>query len=124
MRLQPAKRWVGLLLLVLAGCAAPAGPVADPPGDSVLPGTVGVVVTRAPAGVAVTALSKDARSAGLNVGDIVLRYNGDTISDPRQFNRLVVDSRPGTVARLHVLREGDERVVDLPVEQLDTSPRT
>jgi len=102
-------------MLALAGCAAQ--PV---PGDSVVPGTIGVMVTHAPAGVLVT----ESRSVGLRAGDVVLRYNGEAISGPRQFYRLVIDSRPGSVARLHVLRDGGQRVVDVPVEQLDTAPRT
>jgi S1-C subfamily serine protease len=55
---------------------------------------------------------------------VVLTYNGQAIADPRQFYRLVTDSRPGSVARLEVLREGARRVVDVPVVELDTSPRS
>ena len=114
-------RVLALAALLLTGCAAPAGPGVDSSGDGVLPGRIGVVVTAAPAGVRVAA---HARDAGLSLGDVVLRYNGNTISDTRQFYSLVVDTRPGTVARLHVLHDGGERVVEVPVVQLDTAPRT
>lgn len=117
-------RVLALAALLLTGCAAPAGPGVDSSGDGVLPGSIGVVVTAAPAGVRVAALSAHARDAGLSLGDVVLRYNGNTISDTRQFYSLVVDTRPGTVARLHVLHDGGERVVEVPVVQLDTAPRT
>lgn len=92
------RRPVALFALALAGCAAPPAPS----GESVVPGSIGAVVGRADAGVLVTALRADNRSAGLRV----------------------TDSRPGSVARLHVLRDGGQRVVDVPVEQLDLAPRT
>ena len=85
-----------------------------------VPGTIGVLVTRAPGGVLVT----ESLSAGLRPGDVVLRYNGEAIVDPRQFYRLVIDSRPGSVARVEVLRDGAARAVDVPVEQLDTALRS
>ena len=88
-----------------------------------VPGSIGAVVAHANAGVLVTALRADSRSAGLRVGDVVLRYNGEPVASPRQFYRLVTDSRPGSVARLHVLRDGGQHVVDVPVEQLDLAPR-
>jgi len=59
----------------------------------------------------------------VRVGDVVVRYNGEPISTPRQFYRLMVDSRPGSVAQLELRREGAVRIVDVPVEQLDITPR-
>lgn len=87
-----------------------------------LPGSLGVVVAREPAGVVVTGV-RDGRG-GLRIGDVVLRYNGEPIDTPRTFYRRVTDSRPGSVARVEVLREGAARVLDVPVGELDTTPRT
>ena len=56
-------------------------------------------------------------------GDVVLRYNGETVLTPRQFYRLVFDSAPGTVARLEVQREGAALVLEVPVRELDLMPR-
>jgi serine protease Do len=65
-----------------------------------------------------------AAAAGeLRVGDVVLRYNGEPVSSARQFYRLVVDSRPGGVARLEVSRQGEPRSVQVPVHELDMFPR-
>jgi serine protease Do len=107
-----------LLALALAACAAP--PAGE---DGVLPGSIGVAVTPASSGVVISAL-REGRRGELRVGDVVLSYNGQAIADPRQFYRLVTDSRPGSLARLEVLREGARRVVEVPVVELDTSPRS
>lgn len=112
-----------VVALVMAGCAS--APTPRPGADSLLPGTIGIVVERAPAGVVVSAIGKEspAAAAGLRVGDIIVRYNGAAVSDPRQFYRLVVDSRPGSVARVEVLRDGVPHAVQVPVKQIDTTPR-
>jgi hypothetical protein len=35
----------------------------------------------------------------------------------------VVDTPPGSVARVELLRDGERRVVEIPVRELDTVPR-
>lgn len=108
---------------LIAGCSTPPQPAQS--ADSLVPGTIGIAVQRVPAGVVVTAIRKDSRAAaaGLRVGDIVLRYNGEAVTDSRQFYRLVIDSRPGSRARLELLRDGAVHQVEVPVEQIDTTPR-
>jgi S1-C subfamily serine protease len=59
----------------------------------------------------------------VEVGDVVLSCNGETVASVRQFNRLVLDSAPGSVVRLQILRGGAVRTLEVPVEQLDTTPR-
>lgn len=110
-------------------CAAVVASCAEQPilsnDDSVVPGSIGVIVRQQPKILVVTALRKDGPAArtGVRVGDIVLRYNGKALTSARHFYRLVLDSRPGSVARLELLRDGAVRVVEVPVEQLDTMPR-
>jgi S1-C subfamily serine protease len=106
------------ILLFMSACA-----VAPAPDDGVVPGSIGTAFGHGPTGVSVKALASRAASAGLRVGDVVLRYNGEKVAGTRQLNRLIVDSRPGTVARLEILRDGKVHLVDVPVEQLDTTPR-
>jgi S1-C subfamily serine protease len=116
-------------LAVLAGCAQPeaAAPRIDPAPaeDSLVPGTIGIIVQPDPSGVIVTAVGArgPAARSGVRVGDVVVRYNGEPISSPRQFYRLMVDSRPGSVAQLELRREGAVHTLDVPFEQLDTMPR-
>lgn len=114
---------------MLAGCVQPE-PTAprvepSPAENSLLPGTIGVMVRPDPSGVIVSALGAHGPAArsGVRVGDVVVRYNGEAISSPRQFYRLMVDSAPGSVARLELRREGAVRTIDVPVEELDTMPR-
>jgi len=114
-------RAVAAMLFAVAACAqTPA-----PPGDSVVPGTIGVIVRQQQSGVVVAAVGKTGPAArsGVRVGDIVLRYNGEAVTSPRQFYRLVVDSPPGSVARLELLREGAVRELEVPVNELDMMPR-
>jgi S1-C subfamily serine protease len=110
------------LVLALAACTSPriAGPQ-----DSVVPGTIGVLVHQKEGRVIVAAVGKTSPAAekGVSVGDVVLRYNGEPVASARQFNRLVVDSPPGSLVRLELLRGGEVRTLEVPVEQLDTIPR-
>jgi S1-C subfamily serine protease len=93
--------------------------------DSVVPGSIGVVVRQEGATVIVTGVRSNGPAAalGVRVGDVVLRLNGERVTAPRQFYRLVVDSPPGSVVRLELLRGGALEVLEVPVEQLDTTPR-
>lgn len=93
--------------------------------DSVVPGSIGVTVRQEHATVMVTGVKRNgpAAAVGVRVGDVVLRLNGEPVTAPRQFYRRVVDSPPGSVVRLELLRGGTVEVLEVPVEQLDTMPR-
>lgn len=92
---------------------------------SPIPGTIGVVVKPGDAGVVVAGVRKGsaAERGGLRAGDVVLRLNGEAVSTPRHFYRLVTGVAPGSLARLDVLRDGAPTVLELPVRQLDLTPR-
>lgn len=104
------------LFAVLAACAQ--APLEE---ESVVPGTISVMVRQANNKVVVSGVGKD--SAAVRVGDVVVRYNGEAVTSARQFYRLVLDSRPGSRARLELERDGAPRVVELPVRELDLMPR-
>ncbi len=121
-----------LLCAFAAACASHEPPpaseatrAAKPTLDSVVPGTIGVVVASASAGVVVAAMAADgpAAEAGMRVGDVVQRYNGVSVLDTRQFYRLVLDSPPGTRVELELLREGSVVRIAVPVEETDTALR-
>jgi S1-C subfamily serine protease len=120
------KLRVCLLMLPLVLVACTASEVAPPAAlDGVVPGSIGMTVRSEPAGVVVTGIASQgpAARAGVRVGDILLRYNGEAVVNARQFYRLVVDSRPRSVIRLELLQSNGIRELAVPVEQLDTAPR-
>lgn len=113
------------MLAALAACAQPPVPqVAVPKGD-VVPGTIGVVVRDEQSRVVVAAVKHHSPAAqrGVEVGDVVVSCNGEAVASVRQFNRLVLDSAPGSLVRLQILRAGAVRTLEVPVEQLDITPR-
>ena len=71
------------------------------------------------AGVIVTSVTEDgpADSAGLRVGDLVLRFNGDRIDDTRQLSRSVAEAEIGSTAKLNIIREGKRRTLDVEIEE-------
>lgn len=124
--MSPFSRRSLLLCAFAAACASHDPPAApEPAPDSVVPGTIGVLVAPASAGVSVAAMAAGgpAAQAGVRVGDVVQRYNGVSVLDTRQFYRLVLDSVPGSRAELELLRDGSVVRIDVPVEETDTAPR-
>ena len=55
-------------------------------------------------------------NAGLRPGDVIVSLNGRTIEDASQFRRLVADSKVGTTATLHIVREGRSADLRVPIE--------
>ena len=117
-----------LCAALISACAQPpARPNAPaaPNEDSLVPGSIGVTVRQEGTALVVAAVRKDspAARAGVRAGDVVLRYNGEALTSSRHFYRRVLDSRPGSLARLELLRDGAVQAIELPVEQIDTMPR-
>ena len=108
-------------IVLLGGCA---GQPAHEPG-SVVSGTIGVAVRSSPEGVIVSGVGQGspAQRAGIEVGDRLRRYNGEAIGEVRQFERLVLESAPGSVVHVEVSRGGAVRTLDVPVEQVRTAIR-
>jgi S1-C subfamily serine protease len=73
--------------------------------------------------LAVSAVGEPAKSAGLQVGDVVIAYDGVKVTGVRQLERLVLYSNPGSRASVQVLRDGVPRVIDVPVRQIGTGNR-
>jgi serine protease Do len=55
-------------------------------------------------------------NAGLRPGDVIVSVNGKTIEDASQFRRLVADSKIGTTATMHIVREGRSADIRVPIE--------
>ena len=73
-----------------------------------------------PAGALVSSVEKDsaAAKAGLEPGDVILRYNDKDITSSSELPVLVADTTPGATARLEVMRKGETRHIDVTVGQL------
>ena len=65
--------------------------------------------------VTIAAVSKDGPSEGLlEVGDVLLAVNGQKVEDTEQAVALVSGSKPGSVVKVKVRRNGKEQTVDVP----------
>ena len=70
-----------------------------------------------PAGALVSSVDAHgpAARAGLEPGDVILRYDGKDISSSTQLPELVADTAPGAKATLDVMRGGKERQIAVTV---------
>lgn len=77
-----------------------------------------------PQGSIITSLAKDgpAAAAGLQVGDVVLRFGDRTPEDSRQLKRFVAESIVGQTVPIAVLHAGQERIVPVTVKVWPQSP--
>ena len=57
----------------------------------------------------------EAFEAGIRAGDVIVAFNGQPVSDPSQFLRLVADSKIGSTATVRVLRDGRTMEFKLPI---------
>jgi serine protease Do len=73
-----------------------------------------------PAGALVSSVEKGgaAAEAGLEPGDVILRYNDKDIASSSDLPMLVANTGPGTAARLDVMRKGETRRIDVTVGRL------
>lgn len=53
--------------------------------------------------------------AGLRPGDIIVSFNGTTVTDVAHISRLVSDARIGSTARVGIIREGRRMELDVPI---------
>jgi serine protease Do len=74
-------------------------------------------------GALVSQMTRDSEvyDAGLRPGDIIVTFNGQTVTDPSHLNRLVLDAKIGSTASVVVLREGRRIEFKLPI--VSTSSR-
>jgi Do/DeqQ family serine protease len=68
-------------------------------------------------GVLVVRMLRDSQAydAGLRPGDVIVGFNGQTVSDPSQLYRIVADARIGSVATLTVVRNSRTLELKVPI---------
>lgn len=62
-----------------------------------------------------------AEKAGIEPGDIVLRFNGRDINSFKDLPRITGETKPGTAANLTIWRKGSQRTVNLTVAEAEDS---
>jgi serine protease Do len=74
-----------------------------------------------PRGALVRGVENDspAAKAGLEPGDIILRFDGTEIDKSVDLPRLVGNTRPGTKSRMTVFRRGSQRELSITVAELE-----
>ena len=116
-----------LCAVLIAACAgAPVRlPAAQARYDSLVPGTIGLAVASEGGDIVVVAVRADsaADKAGVRAGDRIRRCDGAPVADQREFERRVLESRPGTLLRLELERGAQMHAVELPVEEILTAER-
>jgi serine protease Do len=65
-----------------------------------------------------------AAKAGLEPGDVITSYNGKAIKGSDELVGAVVATRPNTTVPLRIVREGQERTINITVEELDLEAET
>src|SRR5690606_3060855 len=72
---------------------------------------VGALVTDVPEGPAL--------EAGMEAGDVVLVYDGETIEDTRELVRVVADTEVGRTVEILVSRDGQEVALNVEIGRLE-----
>jgi serine protease Do len=72
------------------------------------------------AGALVSKVTEDspAAKAGVQQGDVVLKYQGTAIEDVRDLTRMVGKTDPGTATEVVVWRDGQETTLDVDITQM------
>jgi serine protease Do len=76
--------------------------------------TDGAMVTDVPEG--------PARKAGIQTGDVILRFDGEVIDDTRELVRIVADTQVGKSVQIVVLREGQQETLSVEIGLLEDEP--
>ena len=62
-----------------------------------------------------------AEKAGIKRGDLIVSINEKKIENPRQLSLTAADLKPGSIAKVGIIRDGKKRVVKLQVAKLPVS---
>jgi len=64
-----------------------------------------------------------ADKAGLKQGDVILELNGDEVKKVATFRNRIALTRPGTVVKLTVLRDGKKKKLGVTIGSLETDDK-
>src|SRR5207248_7251986 len=75
--------------------------------------------SRAGAVVSTVAPGGAAAKAGVEPGDVITEYNGRPVSTSDDLVKMVVATKPGTTVPVKVIRNKQEKTLNVTVEELD-----
>jgi len=67
--------------------------------------------------------ANDAHPLGLESGDVILRVGGESIEDPVQLGRMLLELTPGDAVTLEVMRKGSITQLDASVPERSDKPK-
>lgn len=103
-----SRGWLGVLIQNLSSDLAKSFGLENPTGA-----IVSQVMENSPAA-----------KAGIETGDVILRYNGSTINTHNELPNLVGMTPLGTTVPLDILREGKEITLQVTIAELPDDPRS
>ncbi len=62
-----------------------------------------------------------AAKAGIELGDVITKVNGETVKDARELARTIGGLSPGSAVKLDVLHKGQDKTINLTLGQLPNS---
>jgi serine protease Do len=73
-----------------------------------------------PMGALVSAVEKGspAEKAGVEPGDVIVKFDGKEVADSAQLPARVAEMKPGTTAKLEIIRKGSTKEIDVTVGEL------
>ncbi len=65
-----------------------------------------------------------AEDGGIQEGDVIITFNGESISNPANLKNVVSLTAPNSTSKVKVLREGAEKTLKVKLEELPEDPTT
>ena len=59
-----------------------------------------------------------AAKAGIEAGDVIVAVNGEAVKDSRDLARKISETAPGTSVKLDVMRDGEQKAIDLTLAKM------
>ncbi len=77
-------------------------------------------------GALVSDIVKDspADKAGLKTGDVIVKFNGEKITDPSHLKNIVSSTAPGNNSKVVIVRDGDWKTINVKLEELEQENQT
>ena len=86
----------------------------------IIRGFLGIGMGEVPQGIRVRSVLRNmpAHLAGLQRGDIIIKYNGQQVKDTDEFKMWIADSPIGQNSKITVLRNGHERMFNVTIAEM------